>query len=198
MADELLPEDSLCAEQRLSASWSIGPLRPWLKLIAERELPASFRGRIEASDIVQQTLLDAWRGAAGFRGTTQTERLAWLRVILRRVILQHGRARFGTQKRNGGERLQSELDLTSSRIDSLAAGAEPSPDEKAAANEASLRLARAIEALPAEDQELIRLRHFEQLSHEEIARRRACAPAAVRMQWVRALRKLRERLADKT
>lgn len=194
MADEALQDNAGAAELQLSASWSIGPLRPWLKMIAERELPVSFRGRIEASDIVQLTLLDAWRASRGFRGTTQAERLAWLRVILRRVILQHGRSRFGTQKRGGGERLQSELDLTSSRIDALAAGAEPTPAEQAAANEASLRLAQAIEDLCPADQELIRLRHFEQLTHEQIAQRRRCPSATVRMQWVRALRKLRERL----
>jgi RNA polymerase sigma-70 factor (ECF subfamily) len=194
MTDEALQDEIGCPERRLAASWSIGPLRPWLKMIAERELPAGLRGRVEASDIVQQTLLDAWRGATGFRGDTQAERLAWLRVILRRVILQHGRARFGAQKRGGGERLQSELDLTSSRIDALAAGAEPTPAEQAAANETSVLLAQAIEALSPADRELIRLRHFDQLTHEQIADRRGCTSAAVRMQWVRALRKLRDRL----
>lgn len=194
MADELLEDEAGRAERRLADSWSIGPLRPWLKMIAERELPVSFRGRVEASDIVQQTLLDAWRGLRGFRGTTQAERLAWLRVILRRVILQHGRSRIGAQKRGGVERLQSELDLTSSRIDALAAGAEPTPAEQAAANEASLLLAKAMEELSPADQELIRLRHFEQLTHEQIAHLRGCPSATVRMRWVRALRKLRERL----
>lgn len=108
MPDEVVPDEVLRAERQLSSSWSLGSLRPWLKIVAERELPAGLRGRVEASDIVQQTLLDAWRGLGGFRGKTQAERLAWLRMILRRVVLQEGRSRFGTQKR-GGERLQSEL-----------------------------------------------------------------------------------------
>lgn len=193
--DEDIPDDALRAEAALSSSWSLGSLRPWLKLVAERELPAALRGRVEASDIVQQTLLDAWRGLQGFRGTTHAERLAWLRMILRRVVLQHGRSRFGTQKR-AGERLQCELDLTDSRIGRLAGGGTPTPDEQAVANETSLLLAQALEALPAEDQQLIRLRHFDELSHDEIAVRLGCSPAAARMRWVRALRQLRERLAD--
>ena len=192
MPDEMLPDEVLRTERQLSSSWSLGCLRPWLKIVAERELPAGLRGRVEASDIVQQTLLDAWRGLQGFRGTTQAERLAWLRTILRRVILQEGRSRFSTQKRDGGEHLQSELALTESRIEVLGGGGQPTPAEQAATNEASLLLANALDALPADDQQLIRLRHFEQLSHEQIAGRLGCSPAAVRMRWVRVLRKLRE------
>lgn len=196
MSDEIVPDEALRADRQLSSSWSLGSLRPWLKIVAERELPADLRGRVEASDIVQQTLLDAWRGLGGFRGTTQAERLAWLRMILRRVVLQEGRSRFGTQKRGGGgERLQSELALTDSRIELLAGGDQPTPAERAATNEASLLLAQALEALPADDQQLIRLRHFEQLSHDEIAVRLGCSPATVRMRWVRALRKLRDQFA---
>ncbi len=188
----MLPDEALRAERTLSSSWSLGSLRPWLKIVAERELPAGLRGRVEASDIVQQTLLDAWRGLPGFRGQTQAERLAWLRMILRRVVLQQGRARFGTQKRGGGERLQSELALTDSRIDLLAGGDQPTPAEQAATNEASLLLAGAMESLTPDEQHLIRMRHFEQLSHERIADRLGCSPATVRMRWVRVLRKLRE------
>ncbi len=49
-------------EQRLCESWSIGRLRPWLQMVAERELPVRLRGRLDASDVVQQTLLKAWQG----------------------------------------------------------------------------------------------------------------------------------------
>ncbi len=66
MADEALQDNAGAAEFQLSVSWSIGPLRPWLKMIAERELPVSFRGRVEASDIVQETLLDAWAAYEDF------------------------------------------------------------------------------------------------------------------------------------
>ncbi|MGH7134589.1 MAG: sigma-70 family RNA polymerase sigma factor [Pirellulales bacterium] len=84
---------------------------------------------------------------------------------------------------------------TDSRIELLAGGDQPTPAEQAATNEASLLLAQALEALPADDQQLIRLRHFEQLSHDEIAVRLGCSPATVRMRWVRVLRKLREQFA---
>jgi RNA polymerase sigma-70 factor (ECF subfamily) len=197
MAEHVASQEIDCAERQLAASWSIGALRPWLKMVAERELPVSLRGRIESSDIVQQTLLDAWRGATSFRGTTPQERLAWLRVIMRRVILQHGRSQFATMKRGGhSERLQSELDRTSSRVMELAAGAAPTPAEQAATNESSLLLAQAIERLPPEEQELIRMRHFEHRTHDEIAQHWGRNPSAIRMQWVRTLRRLRNLLSD--
>lgn len=85
--------------------------------------------------------------------------------------------------------------MTDSRIELLAGGDQPTPAEQAATSEDSLLLAQALEALPADDQQLVRLRHFEQLSHDEIAVRLGCSPATVRMRWVRALRKLREQFA---
>lgn len=128
-------------------------------------------------------------------GTVEAERLAWLRMILRRVVLQQGRSRFGTQKRGGRvERLQSELALTDSRIEVLAGGGQPTPAEQAATNEPSLLLATAMESLARDEQQLIRMRHFEQLSHEQIAARLGCSPTTIRMRWVRVLRKLREQL----
>ena len=80
-SESMTSTSSSDAEDSLRATWSIGPLRPWLKMLAERQLPNALRGRLDASDIVQQTLIDAWNGEAGFRGTTHGERMAWLRVI---------------------------------------------------------------------------------------------------------------------
>lgn len=183
------------AESKLCESWSIGPLRPWLHEVAQRELPAGLRGRIDASDIVQQAMLDAWRGASGFRGTSQAERLAWLRMIVRRAVLQQVRRSYGTAKRNQGrEHLQTDLDFTDSRIAQLAVGSSPSPSEQIAANESALQLASAIDQLSPQQQLLVRLRHFEQLPHDQIAERLECSVAAVRMQWIRTLKKLHELL----
>ncbi|MBX3420942.1 MAG: sigma-70 family RNA polymerase sigma factor [Pirellulaceae bacterium] len=184
------------AESKLCESWSIGPLRPWLHELAQRELPVALRGRVDASDIVQQAMLDAWRGSTGFRGTSQAERLAWLRMIVRRAVLQQIRRSYGTLKRDQRcEHLQTDLDLTDSRIAQLASGSTASPAEQVAANEDALQLAAAIKQLTPQQQLLIRLRHFEQLSHDQIAQRLNASPAAMRMQWIRTLKKLHELLA---
>jgi len=97
-------------EQRLCESWSIGRLRPWLQMEAERELSDRLRGRVDASDIVQQTLLKAWQGESQFNGETHEERLAWLRTYLKNTIRDHHRRLFGSNKRGSG-REQAATDL---------------------------------------------------------------------------------------
>ena len=58
-------------------------------------------------------------------------------------------------------------------------------------NERSIRLAAALEMLPADYRDVIRLRHIENLSHEEVAVRMNRNSGAVRMLWMRALAALR-------
>lgn len=182
------------AEQSLRATWSIGPLRPWLKMLAERQLPDGLRGKVDPSDVVQQTLADAWQGRDGFRGRTHAERLAWLRVILTRVILRNERDLLKTAKRGQGreQTLQAALHRDSVRLEQLAVGEEPGPASNADFAEQSLLLADALEKLPEDYRRVLTLRHIEGLPHAEIARRMNRTPAATRMLWVRALEALKK------
>jgi RNA polymerase sigma-70 factor (ECF subfamily) len=193
MVDEFSDPSNADPESSLRASWSIGPLRPWLIRIAQRELPAELRGKIDPSDVVQQTLLDAWRGESGFRGSSHSQRLAWLRVILRRVVLQHRRRLLQTAKRGAGaERAVTDaMADTSVRIEELAIGKEPAPDEVVGNAEQSLLVAAAIEKLPEDYRHVIELRHFHGHSHASVAAELGRSAAATRMLWVRALVELR-------
>jgi len=184
------------AESGLRCSWSIAPLRPWMMMIARREIPDELRDQVDASDIVQQALLDAWRGESKFRGNTHAQRLAWLRVILRRVILQNHRNLFATQKRGlGAERTMADAVARSSlRIEQLAIGREPAPDEAVDGDEQSLLVAAALERLPDDQRRVIEMRHFDHQSYDEIATALDRSPAAIRMLWVRALVQLRREL----
>ena len=157
------------AEQSLRATWSIGPLRPWLKMLAERQLPPGLRGKLDASDVVQQTLIDAWQGQSGFRGTTHGERLAWLRVILTRVVMRADRDLLKTAKRGEGREktIQSAIDQASVRIEQLAIGNERNPVSAAVRAEQTLKLAAAMEQLPDDYRKVLELRHLEGLSHAE-------------------------------
>lgn len=181
------------AERSLRATWSIGPLRPWLKMLAERQLPEALRGKIDPSDIVQQTLADAWQGRQDFRGNTHGERLAWLRVILTRVIMRTDRDLLRTAKRGRGreQTLQTAIDRDSVRIEQLAVGDEPTPASQADRAEQTLLLADALERIPDDYRQVLTLRHIEGLSHAEIAQRMNRTPAATRMLWVRALETLK-------
>ncbi|MCA9137884.1 MAG: sigma-70 family RNA polymerase sigma factor [Planctomycetales bacterium] len=186
-------QDVSDSEDSLRATWSIGPLRPWLKMLAERQLSPALRGRIDPSDIVQQTLVDAWRGHEKFRGTTQAERLAWLRTILKRTLIRYDRDQLKTAKRGLGreQQLQAALDRDSMALEQLAIGREPNPRSVADKAEQTLRLAAALDQLPSDYREVLSLRHIDGLSHDQIAKRLGRSTAATRMLWIRALEKLK-------
>ncbi len=75
--------------------------RTYLHLLARLHLGDRLRGKLDASDVVQQTFLQAHQARAGFRGTTEPELLAWLRRILART-LAHAERDFGRDKRDLG------------------------------------------------------------------------------------------------
>ncbi len=172
-------------------------MRPWLKMLAERQIPAAIRSQVDPSDIVQQTLMDAWRGRHSFRGTTHAERLAWLRVILARRLSRLQRDRLQTAKRGEGRErlLQAAIDRDSLRLEHLATASVSSPSLAAQRAEESLLLSAALERLPEDYREVLLLRHFEQLEHAEVAARMNRSPAAVRMLWVRALEALKKEMS---
>ena len=68
--------------------------------MARLQLNERWDHKFDASDIAQQTLLEAWKVESQFRGNSQGERIAWLRTILGRVISREIRQYDGTQKRD--------------------------------------------------------------------------------------------------
>ena len=170
--------------------------RSWLGLLARLQVEPRFRAKFDASDIVQQTMLEAVRDWPKFRGGTEAELAAWLRQILGRVLL-HERRRFGgAQRRDLGREVSLEQALAESsrRLGDLLPAPDTSPSEHAGRHELELRLADAMAKLPADYAEVILWRNIEGLSHDEIARRMGRGSGAVRMLWVRALARLRQEL----
>ena len=178
-------------EKQLCESWSIGRLRPWLQMVAERELPARLRGRLEASDVVQQALVKAWQGESDFAGSTHEERLAWLRTVLKNTIRDQQRRLLGTQKRGGNrEYLATEL-AQDDDVGVEAVANDPTVSHALIAQEESKQLSQLLSLLPDGQRRVIQLRHVDGLSHDSTAQRLGKSSAAVRMMWVRALRNLR-------
>jgi RNA polymerase sigma-70 factor (ECF subfamily) len=171
--------------------------RHYLLLLARGRLGPRLRTRLDASDVVQQTLLEAHRGRAAFRGRTDAERAAWLRQILARNLANAARD-LGRQKRDvARERsLEAELDESSCRLEAWLAADQTSPSEQAQRHERAVRLAGALAALPEAQREAVVLRHWEGRSLAEIAERLSCTTAAVTGLLYRGLKKLRSLLHD--
>src|ERR687883_158141 len=91
------------AEARAGSREALGRVleacRGYLLLVAERELAPDLRPKGGASDLVQQTFLEAQRDFARFRGDSEEELLAWLRRLLLHNVADFSRRFHGTGKR---------------------------------------------------------------------------------------------------
>jgi RNA polymerase sigma-70 factor (ECF subfamily) len=168
--------------------------RPWLSLIARMQVDSRLQGKFDTSDVVQQTMMEAWRSAAQFRGTTDAERIAWLRKILAHVLAHEVRQYRGTYKRDLDREVSIERSLarSSRQLNAVLASATTTPSQQAVQQEQQVALADMLNELPADYREVIVLRNLEELSHSEVAERMGRTEGAVRMLWVRALQELRE------
>src|SRR3954470_15432622 len=114
--------------------------RSYLRLLAGLRLDGRLGGKLDPSDLVQQTLLKAHQAAGQLRGLGDAERAAWLRQILANTIADEVR-RFSRARRDAGmERsLVASLDESSVRLEAWLAEDRTSPSQQAMRNEQLVR-----------------------------------------------------------
>ncbi len=173
--------------------------RAYLHLLARLSLASRLRGKVDPSDIVQQTLLQAHEHLGQFRGRSDAELAAWLRQILANHLAKLIRD-FGRAKRDvAAERsLEAELGASSVRLGDWLAAGESSPSARAVRDEDAVRLAAALAELPEPQREALALQHWQGLSLAEIGERLDRTPAAVAGLIKRGVRRLRELLDEGT
>jgi RNA polymerase sigma-70 factor (ECF subfamily) len=171
--------------------------RDYLRLLARLQLSPRLRAKLDASDIVQQALLQAHDNRAQFRGGTEAEYLAWLRAILANTLAGAAR-RFGAEARDlGRERaLEAHLEQSSSRLEAMLVADQASPSEQAVRGEEVLNLTRALASLAPDEQQVVELRHLQGMAVGDIARQIGRTRTAVAGLLFRALKKLRKRLQE--
>lgn len=190
--------DQMIADAKREGEQAWGRLlelyRNYLSLLARMEVGQRLQRKLDASDLVQETFLDAHRNFASFEGRTEAQFLAWLRTILAGKVANTIRHYVGTQGRD--IRLEQELsasfDLSALRLDKLATASVASPSQQAIRREQSVLMADMLQRLPEDYREVILLRHWEELSFPDIARRMKRTVDSVEKLWVRALARLRQ------
>ena len=171
--------------------------RSYLVLLARLKLDRKLRGKLDASDVVQQTLLEAHQALESFRGNDLAEQAAWLRQILARNLANAVRD-LTRAKRDVRQdaRLQADLDNSATRLEGWLGAEQSSPSQKLERHERALLLAEALAQLPASRRDAVMLRHFQGLPLAEIAEQLDCTTAAVTGLLHRGLKNLRKSLAE--
>lgn len=196
----------LCQAQRGNADALgrlLGAHMNYLKTIAYAQMDERLKRRIGASDIVQETLLEAHRDFLHFVGKSPTEFTSWLRSILINNLKRAIECHLMTAKRDlrrelSLEELKRHADQSSARLELLLASSTSSVSSNAQLHESLIRLTNAIARLPDEYREVIILRHIHGLAFNDIGLRLNKTSGAVRMIWMRAIEKLRESAASST
>ena len=172
--------------------------RSYLRALARLQVAARpwLSPKLDASDLVQQTVLKAHAAREQFHGNSSEEYLGWLRQILTRTLANALRS-LGQAKRDAGaERsLEADLDASCSRLDAWLAVDQTSPSESVEKHERAEILANAVASLPADQQQALLAKHCHGLSLNEIATNMHKSPAAVAGLLRRGLERLRELLA---
>lgn len=197
-----LTPDQLLLQARSGSAEHLGQLlelyRCYLRLLARVEIGQSLQAKVDASDLVQDTLLEAHRHFPTFQGTSETQFACWLRQIMAANLANLLRRYLGTQGRD--VRLERELnirlDQSSRLLDRGLADRGSSPSQQASRREQAVLLADALEQLPEDYREVLVLRHLEGLTFPQVAQRMGRSLDSVEKLWVRGLAQLRQIVGD--
>jgi RNA polymerase sigma-70 factor (ECF subfamily) len=186
-------ETALVKDDRLSDA--LERYRPYLGLLARLQIDPRWRGRIDLSGVVQQTLFEAHQVLREGDGHTPEQRLAWLRKCLANNLTDELR-KLKTEMRDvRRERsLEAALQNSSTRLQAWVAASDRSPSAQVAHEEDAIRLAAALATLPEAQREALVLQHWHGWKIAEIAAHLGRTRTAVAGLLKRGLAALREEL----
>jgi RNA polymerase sigma-70 factor (ECF subfamily) len=168
------------------------------RMVAFR-LDPRLQGRVDASDVVQEAYLKAVDHRPDyFRQPEPVPLFLWLRNIVGNKLHETHRHHLGARMRDAGREVAggSDADATSVALLAGLTGHGSGPGTAAAGAEAKDRVREALAGMGETDREVLALRHFEQLTNGETAAVLGIQERAAKERYVRAMRRLREALAD--
>jgi RNA polymerase sigma-70 factor (ECF subfamily) len=170
--------------------------RDYLRRMVAVRLDRRLAPRIDASDIVQEALVEADRRLDGYLRERPIPFYAWLRQIAGDRIVDAHRLHVASQKRSVTREDAGcdPPDESSFALARFLLADDTSPSNRLIRQEDQEEIRRAIDALPPKDREVLVMRHLEQLGTAEIAATLGVAEGAVKVRLLRALVRLRERL----
>jgi RNA polymerase sigma-70 factor (ECF subfamily) len=192
LLERIRNDESAAVDQLLAGHRE--PVRRMIEMRLDRAVAA----RVDASDVVQEVLLEASRRIRDYVREPSMPFHLWIRHIAKdHIVDAHRRHRLA--KRRTVDREQSMRAVFADRssvqlIDELI-NRELTPASAAIRHEMQRRFQEVVDSMDDDDREVILMRHFEQLSNQEVAAALELTEAAASMRYLRAMRRLRELLS---
>src|SRR5215813_3626843 len=174
--------------------------RPRLRRMVALRLDPRLAGRIDPSDVIQETYLDAVARLAEYLQKPTMPFFLWLRFLAGQKLVTLHRHHLGRQMRDAGREVALYRgglpETTSAALAAQLLGHEARPSEAAVRAELKIRLQEALNTMDPLDREILALRHFEQLSLEETAQVLGLTESGACRRHLRALKRLKEILSS--
>jgi RNA polymerase sigma-70 factor (ECF subfamily) len=170
--------------------------RPRLRQMVALRLDRRLSGRIDASDVVQDSLVDAARRLPEYAKNPAMPFFVWLRFIAGERLLDQHRRHLGAQARDAGREISlyhgAFPEAPTADLAARLLGRLSTPSHAAMRIEQTIRLQEALNSLEPIDREILALRHFEQLSNREAAEVLCLDSSAASKRYGRALLRLKD------
>ncbi len=169
--------------------------RERLRRMVEFRMDRRLQGRVDASDIVQEAYIDASQRVRHYARKPEMSSFVWLRQIATQRLIDVHRRHLDAQMRDARQEVSIHRgDLagtTSASIVAELAGQFASPSQLAIHAELLDQLEDALESMDPIDREVLALRHFEELTNNEVAQVLDITKSAASNRYVRALGRLK-------
>jgi RNA polymerase sigma-70 factor (ECF subfamily) len=155
-------------------------------------------GRVDADDVLQESYMAAAQRVEHFCKETDMSILVWLRLIVAQTLVDVHRRHLGARMRDARQEVSLHVSPAQATSISLAAhllGHLTSPSQAAMRAEMTRRLEDALRSMDPIDREVLALRHFEELTNNEVAEVLGLQKSAASNRYVRALTRLKSILA---
>jgi RNA polymerase sigma-70 factor (ECF subfamily) len=156
-------------------------------------------GRVDTDDVLQEAYLEAARRVSDYLEDPAVPAFVWLRRMTEQAIIKVHRQHLGAKMRDASLELafhdRQISHATSVSLAAVLAANYTSPSEAAVREETAEELRAAFDAMDPIDREVLALRHFEELSNNEVAAVLRIQKAAASNRYVRALKRLERILA---
>lgn len=173
--------------------------RPRLVRMVQLRMHPQVRARLDASDVIQEACLEAHRRIGEYAADPRLPFFLWLRRITGDRLLKAHRFHLDARQRDVRRQEQpgaARPDVSVVALADLLAASGTTPTRAAARTELKARIAELLATLSETDREVLCMRHFEELSNEEVAAELGIGKHAASKRYIRALERLRERVGD--